>query len=322
MNRSFVSLGVISAALLAGCFDSLVDNPCAEGFSLVDGACLAGDGPDAGTGDDDVKAPTNNNTDDEDTGGGNDGGAGGDGGEGETCELPLLACDGACLDVSSEPDNCGACAHACASGICSAGHCTGDLSGHIVAIGHDYQSYHLAMARVLGNAAALGEHRDLSIALYRGDNPAGGVHSALGAGLAQMGRPFHWVTLPVVAPNALAAVDVLLVEPQTGDGAAAEAAGANWSVAIDNFLQHNGVVIVLEGSAGVSHRFAYGASLYAYTPVDSTNLPAHIVDSSDAIAQQVVTPYLAETTSVTFPGASPVIAGPDGNAVVFHQTRY
>jgi hypothetical protein len=333
VNRSFVLFGILSVALL-GCFDSLVDNPCASGYSLVNGACLAS----PGSGDDDIMgfdAGTDGGGDDDgggggdggggDDGGGTDGGTGdggtGDGG-GEVCELPMLECEGECIDVSADPDNCGACNHVCASGICSNGHCEGELSGHIVAIGHDYQSYHLAMARVLGNAAALGEHRDLSIALYRGATPQPGVHTALGSGLSRIGRPYHWVTLPAPSPNALVGVDVLLVEPQTGDGAAAEAAGAQWAVAIDSFLQRNGVVIVLEGAGGVSHRFAFGASLYAYTPLDSTNVTTHLVDSGDAVAQQVVTPYLAETTSVKFPGAWPVIAAPDGNAVVFHQTRY
>ncbi len=332
MNRSLVLFGLVSAALLAGCFDSLVDNPCASGYSLVGGACVAssdlpgpGDdditGPDAGNDDDD----DDNDDDNDDGGGGNtDGGTGSgdDGGAGEVCEMPMLECDGECIDVSSDPDNCGACNHACPSGICTDGHCVGELSGHIVAIGHDYQSHHLAMARVLGNAAALGEHRDLAIARYRGATPGAGVHTALGTGLSRVGRPFHWVTLPVPAPNALVGVDVLIVEPQTGDGAVAEAAGAQWLVAIDNFLKRNGVVIVLEGAGGVSHRFAFGASLYAYTPVDSTNVPTHLVDSGDAVSQQVLTPYLAETTSVSYPGAWPVIAAPDGNAVVFHHTRY
>jgi hypothetical protein len=330
---------LLSVALLGGCFDSLVDNPCARGFSLVNGECVASDFPGPGPGEDDINGPDGGGGGDTDGGGGGgdtDGGGGGggdtdggtgsggdtDGGAGEVCELPLLECDGECIDVSSDPDNCGACDHACASGICTAGHCEGDLSGHIVAIGHDYQSYHLAMARVLGNAAALGEHRDLSIALYRGATPISGVHTALGSGLSRIGRPFHWVTLPAPSPSALVGVDVLLVEPQTGDGATAEAAGAQWAAAIDTFLQRNGVVIVLQGAGGVSHRFAAGANLYGYTPVDSTNVTTHLVDSGDAIAQQVVTPYLAETTSVSFPGAWPVIAAPDGNAVVFHETRY
>jgi len=327
VNRSHVLFGLLSVALLGGCFDSLVDNPCARGFSLVHGECVASEFPGTGPGEDDINGPDGGGGGDNDGGGGGgdtDGGGGNtDGGAGEVCELPLLECDGECIDVSADADNCGACNHVCASGICNAGHCEGELSGHIVAIGHDYQSYHLAMARVLGNAAALGEHHDLSIALYRGATPSAGAYTALVSGLSRIGRPFHAsIMTPAPAPGALDGVDVLIVEPQTGDGATAEAAGAQWSPAIDRFLQQNGVVIVLQGAGGVSHRFASGANLYSYTPVDSTNLPTHLVDSADALAQQVVTPYLAETTSVSFPGAWPVIAAPDGNAVVFHETRY
>jgi len=323
VNRSFVLVGLLAVAVLGGCFDSLVDNPCARGFSLVNGACVVAELT-PGPGEDDVNGPDGgSNTDGGGGGGDTDGGGGGDtdGGVGEVCELPMLECDDECIDVSSDPDNCGACDHVCASGICNAGHCEGDLSGHIVAIGHDYQSFHQAMARVLGNSAALGEHHDLSIARF-GVNPGSRVHTALANGLSGLNRPFHWVTLPTAAPGALYGVDVLVIDPQTGNGAAAEAAGAEWATAIDNFLQRNGVVIVLEGAGGVSHRFASGANLYSYTPVDSTNLTTHLVDSGDAIAQQVVTPYLAETTSVSFPGAWPVVAAPDGNAIVFHETRY
>ena len=59
MNR--LSLSLCSLLVTAtGCFDSLVDNPCAAGFSLVKGSCVASDydRPDGGGGDDDVGGHT------------------------------------------------------------------------------------------------------------------------------------------------------------------------------------------------------------------------------------------------------------------------
>ena len=51
-------------------------------------------------------------------------------------------------------------------------------------------------------------------------------------------------------------------------------------------------------------------------------MPAQVVDHGDAVAQQVLSPYLAETTSVSYPGAMPVVAAPNGDAIVFHTTKY
>jgi hypothetical protein len=81
---------------------------------------------------------------------------------------------------------------------------------------------------------------------------------------------------------------------------------------------------MLHGNGSVTHRFAQGAGLYTVaTPVDATNMPAMVIDSTDAVAQLVVSPYLAELSSVVFPGVtSPVIATVLGDTVVFHLTRY
>jgi hypothetical protein len=47
-----------------------------------------------------------------------------------------------------------------------------------------------------------------------------------------------------------------------------------------------------------------------------------VVDPSDALADQVSSPYLAETTSVSFPLATePVVSTSSGDVIVFHLTR-
>ncbi len=322
--------GVVASLVLSGCFDSLVSDPCAAGYQLVAGSCVAHETePDASTPDGNTDVLPDGRADDGgllvDAGPGLDASPGIDDAD-LVCAAPTIKCDGACIDVSSDPDNCGACNRVCASAICQAGHCLGELSGHIVAIGHDYQSQHAAMRLVLGNSVALGAHQDLGIARWSGTSSTAsttGTTAAITLSLSAMGRPWHPVTLPATpSSTALADADVLVIEAQTGDGAAARASAVPWAQPIDSFLQRGGVVVVLEGASGVSYQFAEGAGLYTIAaPVTSTGLVALVSDGSDAIVQQVVSPYLAEQTSVVFPGVVGAIVTPLGT-IAFHQTRY
>lgn len=315
MRRSLL----LVLALVAGCFDSIVDNPCAPGFELSDGACIAV--PDPGEGGT-ITPPTGGG------GGGTTVSPPSDGGvTPPVCTAPEVACDGECVDLQTDPDHCGACDHVCASGICEAAHCVGELSGHIVAIGHDYSSFHAAMARVIGNAVALAPKNNVALARLRGtasEASIAGVTKAITQSMAAMNRPWHSVALPgTPSVTALDGANVLVVDAQLGDGAAAQALGAAWADAIDHLLQRGGVVVVLDGVGGVGYQFAAGANLVtlASAPIDTTNQPALVLDPSDAVAQQVLSPYLAETTSVAFPGE----AGPIGTAtgtLVVHHTRY
>ena len=65
-----------------------------------------------------------------------------------TCAAPTQRCGDSCVDLSSDPDNCGSCGHVCASGLCTESVCEGALAGHIVAIGHDFVRYDLATRQV------------------------------------------------------------------------------------------------------------------------------------------------------------------------------
>jgi hypothetical protein len=288
------------ALVLSGCFDSIVNDHCAAGYSLHDGVCLA-----------------SSETVDGGVGSGTDAGSGSGGDGGSVCSA----------DTSSDPDNCGACGVVCASGICVDGMCQTGVFGQIIAIGHDYTHYHATMTRVLGNAVALGLHKNVRVARWNGTTADGAVAAttaALNSGMGQLGRAWHQVTLPSSpSATALNGADVLLVDPQIGDGAALQAAAQPWATTFDGFLARGGVIVVLEGSAGVSYRFAIGGGLYTVgAPVDASGSYAYVVDGSDAVAQQVISPYLAETTSVTMPGApSSVVATTGGDTLVFHIVR-
>jgi hypothetical protein len=285
---------ILPILLVAGCFDSLVDNPCIDGYELQAGHCVVPPVPEPA--DEPLRPPT------------------------ENIEPVCTA------DTENDPMNCGACGRECASGICEVGHCAGSLSGHIVAIGHDYGKHNAAMARVLGNAVALGGHHDVAVARWRGTSTEAtvqGTTTAIAQGMSAIGRPWHAVAVPV-APSltALDGIDVLVVDAQSGDGDALAAEAAAWAPAIDHFLQNGGVTIVLAGVGSTSHRFAAAADLYTWgAPVDASSLPASISDAADAVAQQVLSPYMTSTSSVAFPNVPGTIVTQAGS-VVIHQTRY
>jgi hypothetical protein len=310
------------AILATGCFDSIVSDPCAIGFTLSHGACVADHtGPDAGPGD------------------GHDGGPGGDGSDAGTvdvpdagpgvdafvCEAPNMQCGDSCIDTTNDPNHCGSCTRVCASGICENSQCIGAIVGHIVAIGHDYQSYHQGMARVLGNAIALGAHTQLTVGFYRGtaSDPASiGAYTAANVGTNLTGRAHSFIGINSISTTTLTGLDAVVIEAQSGDGNAAETLGQTWASPLGAFLSRGGVVIVLEGAGGVSYRAADGAGLYTVAaPSDATSQQVHIADPTDAVANSVPSPYLAETTSVSFPGMPAVVANAGDDAVVVHLTR-
>jgi hypothetical protein len=315
------TLCILALAVLAGgCFDSLITNPCASGYELDHGACVSRlAAVDAGVDGGDGGPPLPPD----------DAGDAGIPPDALVCTPPELACGGVCIDVSSDPDNCGACNHVCASGICTLGHCEGELSGHIVAIGHDYRAHHAAMRRVLGNAVGLAVGADLAVGVFRGTAAASshaGTQLALTQAMTALGRTWHPVTLAAASNEALAGIDVMLVEAQRGDEAAAAAVGATWAAPIEGLLQRGGVVVVLEGADGVSFAFAgaTGALVLEPTgaPVEVTGLPALIVAGSDAVAQGVVSPYAAESTSVAWSLADGVVIATPGGPLAVHQTRF
>jgi hypothetical protein len=298
---------------LAGCYDSIVSDPCASGYHLDGDHCVANSGNDGGPGGMDPIGPVGP----------------GSGGPSKVpplvCDAPLSACDGMCVDLSSDPLNCGHCGRVCPSGICSQSMCVGDVAGHIIAIGHDYASSDPAMERVFGNALALSTSANVRIGWWRGDASqvsADGARNAAHKGLQQLGRNGNDVPLTQIDGASLAEIDALVIEAQTGDANAAHATGASAKSALASFLSNGHVVIVLEGDAGVGYALAAGAGLYTVgPPVDVTNLHATVANAADAVALQVASPYLAKTSSVCFANAAGiVITAPSGVAIVFHQT--
>lgn len=296
-------------AMLASC-SSIVDSPCMSGYDHMGNECVARtDQPDAGTHHPDATVDGPVVTVDSPVDAGVDVAV--DAPPDAPIDAPIDA-PSCSLDLSSDPDNCGYCYHTCASGLCSAGHCSGDPYGHIVAIGHDYAHFHASAARVIGNAVALGKQFDVGVGFWPDRNPQ--VAFAVNAGMGPLNRPWHEVA---VDPS-LAGIDVLVI-----DDASTELAGEVWKPILDNFLSHAGVVVVVEGPDRTEHVWARGAGLFdAQEPADVTGQALTLAAPTDSVADGVSTPYAAEATTIAFPGLTPsVVAAPDGSTVVMHRVR-
>src|SRR5262249_31923093 len=156
--------------------------------------------------------------------------------------------------------------------ICAASACVGDVPGHVIAIGHDYASDDPAMDRVLANAVGAGGAMVVRVGWWRGAATQQGAVAAAHRGFTQSGRSGSDVQL--AGFSALPEIDSIVIEPQVGDGDAAEAAGVAAQSTLAAFLAGGRVVVVLETVGGVSYRFAHGAGLYSVVaPADATGMP-------------------------------------------------
>lgn len=322
MNRFLI----VSLVLVAGC-SSLVDNYCARGYTPEDGECIVRpDEVDGGivTVAPDSRMPVGNFDPDPtplpDAGPSPDAPTPPDAPDALVVDAPP-SCT---ADTTSDPDNCGVCGHVCASGICTASHCEGEPWGHVVAIGHDYTASHSAQRRVLANAVSLGVSSDVGLAWWPSESASTAHVQALASGMSNAHRAWHEVAFPATPSAPFDGIDVVVVPPDTRDGDTSEQDGTAWASALDAFLRRGGVIVVLDGANGTNYRFAHGAQLFDVgAPAVVTGQPTAVVDATDAVAYQVLAPYLAEASSVSWPGApQPVITTMGGaDTIVFHVTR-
>jgi hypothetical protein len=277
-------LVALTAIALGGCLDSIVGGRCADGF-VADGETCR---PVAGDDGDDIDAGA-----------------------------PLA------VDAGTTPDAPGTCG-VCPSGICHDGVCVVNATGHVVLIGHDYRVSHDAATRLLGNAAALGAHPDVRIAMLGdGVDDAGivAVRRALTRGLAATGRSWSQVASSALADGDSAAVDVVLVLPQVAAADASVAAGESWQAALVAFVAGGGTVIGLESPDTTTTDFLRGTTLLDATHGDvATGDEVTIVTPTDALAVGVISPYLAARASTTFAttGDAVIVATSNDAPIALH----
>ena len=261
---------------------------------------------------------------------------------GPKCALPKKACAGLCVDLQTDPFNCGLCGKFCVSFICQGGVCQGSNPGDLVVLGHDFSTGTGAssQARVISNAVYLPRSNPLQVLSYEASADPVAVASAK-ASIAALaaGRNINYtlssLDADLQAVDLALKYDVILIHDQVNRSAASlGAAAATWTTPLNTFLKAGGVVVILDGAGGQGSMPALlnGANLLAvsgHTPIAAL-APVGVAASSDVIAAQVVSPYAAFSRSATLQVTEPqgpnltfvvrANAAGDGDPVVIHKT--
>ncbi len=358
------------AVMTAGCLSPLVGAECADSYESCAGTCVdtssdpdncggcgiacdgvcvngvcpggprqgdAGVMPDGGTGDGGTSTGDGGtSTGDGGTSTGDGGTSTGDGGTstsdgGGGCGTGLQSCSGSCVDTSSDPDHCGSCGIVCTSGLCMAGMCQDVVSGHIVAIGHDYLKSHAGMARLVGNAVFLAAGAPVRVLTYRGGATRAsikGTNAAIDQVATELGR--SWETFDgssATVPALLGSAEVFLIYAQKGGtDASLTALGQAWGPALDGFLSGGGIVILLDGPATHAGTFQIlkAAGVADLGGRHDVTAPILMVTSpTDAVARNVPPAYGYEKDTVAFDKSVGTTVTSDGTSpVVVHELYY
>ncbi len=231
---------------------------------------------------------------------------------GSPCDADLAFCSGQCIDVTGDPINCGSCNVVCASQLCQNSHCVGAASGGVVYIGHDFTTTlaGTAQARVLSNAVFVSSSNPLHVMSYERYASASAiarVDNVLRTVAGQLGRTLSIRSTAndddVVTQLALPAYDVLLIhdQPAAPDGALA-ALGAAWAGTLSTFALGGGVIVILDGGAGIGQMpaLATGTGLLgvtAHSPI-ATGTRLLVSSQTDVVGIGVISPYGAGENSV------------------------
>lgn len=236
---------------------------------------------------------------------------------GPPCPPPQEACHGVCMDLRTDPFNCGVCDKVCPSNLCVAGVCQGTKPGHIVVIGHDYSSTFAwsAQSKVLSNAVFLPSEnplRILSFEKWADPSTVATVKSILAA--AALGRTLQYTVsnddADLRSPLKLSKVSVVVVYDQRQmSSTEATAAGSRWATPLHTFNQEGGTVVAMDGADGFGQmpRLLRSAALLDVSSHSALPGTARVtvVAPFDQVGLGVLSPYAVADRSVTMQSNEP-----------------
>jgi hypothetical protein len=246
------------------------------------------------------------------------------------CPDGLISCGPLCIDpMGDDPDNCGGCGIRCASGLCVDGMCVEGTPGHIVIIGHDYETTRAGMNQVAGNSVFLASGAPVRVLVYEGSATSraiAGVDRAINQVATDRGR--SWTRAVATAAGLLVELrtaDVFVVYAQSNaSDAELIGLGGDWRIGLGTFLRRGGVVVVFEtpseDNAG-TYQLLDAAGLFTATAItDVSGDAVDLVSAVDGVALGVPVRYRGETSTVWFstPATEVVVRHADG-PVVLHR---
>lgn len=247
------------------------------------------------------------------------------------CDPPLTSCAGLCVDLLVDPDHCGRCGNSCGSGICIDGECSDALAGHVVVIGHDYETSRTGQNRIAGNALFLARGSPVRALVWEGTVTMAsrrGVEMAIDQVATAIGRTWMRSTLsdPSRLSLELARSDAFLIHSQpSGSDVALRALGSEWALPLASFLQRGGVIVLFE-TASAEHAGTFqileDAGLFtARSRTDSTGAVISVTAPSDAVALRVPLSYAGSRGTVRFDTIeTTVVTATSEGPVVIHRT--
>ena len=259
------------------------------------------------------------------------------------CILPLIECQGECVDpqsFNSDPENCGKCGNECPSGICQAAKCVGARYGNIALFCMDLESATATSSptTLLGNAVFTPTVNPVKVLAYtRGARAAAvtRVNSVIGWAGSARGRSADITgakTVAAVTANLnILDYQVLLIhdldQAASGDPAAAATTWESGSV-LSSFAKAGGVIIVLDGGDGTGemHQLINAGNLL--DPSQKTSLSGQtdvtlgqVWNNApfDVLGVNVLSPFLGTSHTCTFdtnakPGSDTIFVLSDDEA--------